>query len=212
MMRHIALVVALLTLCSARGWAQDASVAARDAYATGSRQYERGEYAAAEASYGSAFEHDARPEYLYAWAQATRSRGDCPAALVLYRRFLQMAPPAAHVAAARMNMSRCVEQEPVAVVARPEPPSPARSVAPWYRDALGGELSGGGLALVAMGGGFLGGSGLQRDAATGTATYGESERHYDLSDRFRVVGIVGLSTGSVLMLAGVIRYATHGRR
>src|SRR5947209_99422 len=125
----VALAVAVLLAGSARADNPQAQEA--------SRLYDAKEYRESGAAYQRAYEIDPRPDSLYGWAQATRMAGDCQTAVPLYRKFLQGNPPAAHAAAARQNLARCVENEP----AQPAPTQPAPPMKPWYKDVAGAALS-----------------------------------------------------------------------
>jgi hypothetical protein len=91
--------------------------------------FDRGAALAAERRYDeaaqafqAAYDLDHRKEALFAWAQVERLRGNCGAAVPLYRRFLASADltPAQSEAAA-LSIRRCeAEPEP-----RPEAPAPA---------------------------------------------------------------------------------------
>lgn len=73
----------------------------------GLRQYEAKRFEAAIAEFRAGYAKDPRREFLYAWAQAERLSGDCPSAIVLYRRFLAASPPPRQARAAQENLARC---------------------------------------------------------------------------------------------------------
>lgn len=68
------------------------------------------DFDAAAAAVESAYFIEPKPMLLYPWAQAERSRGDCAAAVELYRRFLASDPAAELATVATENMERCQEQ------------------------------------------------------------------------------------------------------
>src|SRR3954470_10503745 len=133
-MRAVALVVVLA------GVPATAVARAQEGQAT----FDRGAALAAERKYDeaaqafqAAYELDGRKETLFAWAQVERLRGNCAAAVPLYRRFLSSADltPAQSEAAA-LSIRRCeAEPEPppappAMVVAAPAPPPPLMVSAP----------------------------------------------------------------------------------
>lgn len=65
------------------------------------------QYAAAIAEFDAGYGIDPHPDFLYAKAQAQRLGGDCRAAVVSYRAFLDAAPPESEAALARGNLERC---------------------------------------------------------------------------------------------------------
>src|SRR5690606_31710618 len=85
--------------------------------AASERELQAGLAAYAEGEFATALEHFERayglhpsPDYLYAWAQAARSSGDCATAVDLYRRFTDAGATGASLEAARQNEIRCAEQ------------------------------------------------------------------------------------------------------
>ncbi len=78
----------------------DHLAAAVDAY--GARDYER-----AVTEFQAAYAASASADALFGWAQAERLSGDCPSAIVLYRRLLEGALAPAQQAAAQQNLERC---------------------------------------------------------------------------------------------------------
>jgi hypothetical protein len=165
--------------------------------------YTAGNFAQAIADYKTAFELDPKSDYLFGWAQSTRRSGDCPGALVLYRKLLAMKLADDQLAATRQAMSRC-PSEPVPVVA---PKSD-----PWYRDWTAHAFTGGG--AIALGVGVWATIVSVRDerAARDAETYGEHARLTDRAVVFRIVGISGIAVGAISAAIGVVRYTRHGNR
>src|SRR4051794_6635491 len=127
-MRAVALVVVLA------GVPATAVARAQEGQAT----FDRGAALAAERKYdeaaqafAAAYELDHRKETLFAWAQVERLRGNCAAAVPLYRRFLTSADltPAQSDAAA-LSIRRCEAEPEPRPEPPPRPPAPASPSAP----------------------------------------------------------------------------------
>lgn len=186
------------------------------------------DYDAAAAAVEAAYIIEPNPMLLYPWAQAERSRGNCAAAVELYRRFLDSNPPEAAATPARENMERCEEQlaaeapepepepEPVDEVIEEEPePEPEQKpvvkdeqpkAKRWYADPVGGVLVGVGVVGVGVGAGLLGVAGSKAKKV------GDAEMHTEYLDmrdgatKLRNGGAIALSIGGALVIGGVVRY------
>jgi hypothetical protein len=71
---------------------------------------------------------DPRPDFLFAWAQASRLSGDCARAIELYDQFVATGPAPEQRDAATKMSERC--RESVAAEKPAEPPAPAAPAAP----------------------------------------------------------------------------------
>jgi tetratricopeptide (TPR) repeat protein len=186
------------------------------------------DYDAAAAAVEAAYMIEPNPMLLYPWAQAERSRGNCAAAVELYRRFLDSNPPEAAATPARENMERCEEQlaaeapEPEAepdpvdevIEEEPEPEAEPKAVVKdeqpkakrWYADPVGGVLVGVGVVGVGVGAGLMGVAGSKAKKA------GDAEMHTEYLDmrdgatKLRNGGAIALSIGGALVVGGVVRY------
>jgi hypothetical protein len=78
-------------------------------YEAGLAAYAAKDYVAARRELEAAYVLEARPEILFALAQAARQQGDCAAAREHFERFVATGPPETQVQAARLAMSRCQE-------------------------------------------------------------------------------------------------------
>src|SRR3954454_12539824 len=129
-MRAVALVVVLAGVRVnglARAQPEPQTAFDRGAALAAERRYDE-----AAQAFAAAYELDHRKETLFAWAQVERLRGNCAAAVPLYRRFLSSADltPAQNEAAA-LSIRRCeAEPEP-----RPEPPPPVAAPPPLVVNA-----------------------------------------------------------------------------
>jgi tetratricopeptide (TPR) repeat protein len=164
--------------------------------------YAAGNFAAAIGDFKKAFELDPKSDYLFGWAQSLRRSGDCPGALVQYRRLLAMPLAEDQAAATRQAMSRC-PSEPVAV-------TPTRESEPWYRDWTAHAFAGGGAIALGVGSwATIASVGDERDARE-AETYGEHERLTRRAKVLRVVGISGLAVGAIAATIGVVMYTRGG--
>jgi len=203
----------------------------REAVQASERELEVGLADYAKADYAGAIEHFERayalhpsPQYLYAWAQAERSRGNCEAAIELYRRFVDTGATGASREAALQNETRCrdelaaraettdeVAPEPEILAIEPAPltePAPERP----RRDGLG-------IALVATGGVALGAGAVLLGIAGARQGRLDDQTDYDRFHtldrqilRLDVAGGLTLGVGAALAIAGVIRLAVSSRR
>src|SRR5258706_12097061 len=107
-----ALVIVLLV-----SWTQLAHAEPDEATAEferGKETYATGDYVGATAAFRRAYELDAKSDYLFAWAQAVRRGGDCPAALTLYSKLLALELSQDQRAATQQAMARCASEPPKA--------------------------------------------------------------------------------------------------
>jgi tetratricopeptide (TPR) repeat protein len=194
--RPLALLAALAAWLAAAGPARAAAAfalapsSAEDVRASereldaGLADYGRADYASAITHFERAYALHPSPQYLYAWAQAARSMGDCATAIELYRRFIAAGATGASLQAARQNEARCADELAAKADAdarsdaASEPvPAPAPEPAPLVADVPSEperprrSPDGLGIALVVTGGVALGaGSALLAVASARRAT------------------------------------------
>lgn len=209
-----------LLLLAALPLALVAPESAADHAALADRHYADGFYAAASASYASAFELEPLPEYLYGWAQSERRAGNCPRAVELYREYVTQDVSEAGREAAQKNALRCGVNldEPVAPEPPPEPPDPdpppTTDELPsdsWKQDAPAISLlaTGGAIAIVA---GVLGGSARnQRRRAERADVEADYAVHIERSTRMRTGAIVCATIGGAAIVGGIVRYVLVAR-
>lgn len=208
-----------------------------DAVAASERELDAGLAAYAEGDFTTAIEHFERahalhpsPDYLYAWAQAARSAGDCATAIELYRRFIATGPTGASLEAARQNEARCAEQlaaepeitavPPPPTEPQPPPPSPPHDEPAPERPRARPDAVG--LSLVVTGGAALGAGSVLLGLASARVATQERQTSYQRFDeldreidRLHVAGGITLGVGAALAVAGAIRLglrARHARR
>lgn len=211
-----------LLLLAALPLALVAPESAADHAALADRQYADGFYAAASASYASAFELEPQPEYLYGWAQSERRAGNCPRAVELYREYVAQDVSDAGREAAQKNALRCGVNldEPVTPEPPPDPdppdpdPPPSTDELPsdsWKQDAPAISLlaTGGAIAIVA---GVLGGSARnQRRRAERADVEADYAVHIERSTRLRTGAIVCATIGGAAIVGGIVRYVLVAR-
>jgi len=194
--------------------------------------YEAKDYAQAAAELETAYELKKDRDVLYALAQANRLAGDCPTALVRYRKFLDSNPPSKQADLARKNMARCDEVKPVPVPPAAAPaqvvsPAPSSTPSPdshasvrapestesprgprvaWYRDVPGDLLLGCGVVAGAVGGYFFVAAGSELQSARGASRYDDAETHADRAHRDQKIAAVGAAVGGTLVVAAIVRF------
>jgi tetratricopeptide (TPR) repeat protein len=207
---------------------RDGSTAAAD----GETAFVEGRWDDAAQAFAEAYAHDPQPAYLYARAQAERKAGRCAVAIELYEQFLDGAPKGDAKTLARENVEACraeLPEEPDSSAIEPQPTvsprplvdesddaprvdEPVREPRPWYRDPWGGALFGVGAASAVGGGVLIGVAGRQHDRAheaSSDAAYGNRIDRAKLLNR---AGIVAVSVGAALVVAGIVRWAVVGTR
>jgi tetratricopeptide (TPR) repeat protein len=196
----------------------DVPAPARDPAERAAELFGAGEFLEAAAAFGEAFANTGDPAFVFGRAQALRRAGNCAAAIDELERFIALSPPQNDIDEAETVIASCKRvlgieasaDEPQPVV-QPQPamppPTPQR---PWHRDPAGAAFLGSGLALIAIGGGLLGGSFARaRDRRESEAEWESRGRNVRVMS---TAGIVLLSTGGALVLASVIRWAIVARR
>jgi tetratricopeptide (TPR) repeat protein len=197
---------------------------ARVHYDLGVAAYAARDYEIAILEFRSAYHIDPRPELLFAWAQAERLSGDCPSAVLLYRRFLAAHPDPAQAHAAELPLLRCEQalesrpQEARSETPRARPSSPPVPLArvprrrAWYRDPLGGALAGAGVVSAGIGVGYALSALASATASKDAYTYDESRSLADQARGQRVTAGILLGLGSALCVAAVVRYVVVAGR
>lgn len=194
--------------------------------------YGEGRYAEAAREFRAAHALAPDRELLYALGQALRLCGDCAGAIAAYEEFLATSPPAKQAGAAREKIEVCRKELPEpqqspprpapapeatggpaahiqlgAGLEAPERPPPARRA--WYRDVLGGALTGGGLVAAAAGTWLI----VDARGALGAVERAETEEEFidakAAADRARgrhTAGIALVAIGAGMATGGVVRY------
>lgn len=219
MIRRLVLALALVAGVAAA----DPSPEAKPHVDAGVRAYSAAEYDTAAREFELAYEIDADPALLYAWAQARRQGGRCADAIDLYRRYLETKPTADQTTAANTGITLCEQQlqqqqqplppertdptpPPSGPPTREAPPAAVTVDRPWYRDKLGAGLVGGGAVATALGVTFLVLAKRSADAASDADTRSDFLDHRDDALSRRRIGYIGLGVGAALVGAGVLRF------
>jgi hypothetical protein len=153
-------------------------------------------WAEAAAAFERSYAMAARPEALFAWAQAERLGGRCEQAVPLYQRFLALGPRPEHAQAAEIGLRRCA-----AAPVQPPPPAPARR-ADWIGGglvALGTAGVGAGLLLVTLS------VSHERAAGRSGINYDEYLGNMDRARLERPIGIGAGVLGTALLASGIVR-------
>jgi tetratricopeptide (TPR) repeat protein len=197
--------------------------------------FKANDFDAAAAAVEAAYIIEPNPILLYPWAQAERSRGNCAAAVELYRRFLDSDPPEAAATPARENMQRCQEQLEAEAAAQPEetdvveevieedpepepepepvtPKDDAPKAKAWYADPVGGVLVGVGVVGVGVGAGLMGAGASRAGKAADVETHSEYLDARDKATGLRNGGAIALSIGGALIVGGVVRYVLVAKK
>jgi tetratricopeptide (TPR) repeat protein len=155
-MKNLILVAALLA--PAVAFAKTPKQEAKALVAKAMKAHGNGDYATALQHLQAAYEKDPQPELLYAIAQVHVKLLQCKEAINFYEQFLATNPGEAAAKDTREAIDTCKAQlppdppppPPPEPVTPPPPPPPPPSL-PWYRDAIGAGLVGGGLVAAGAG-------------------------------------------------------------
>jgi len=222
-MRWSVVALAVLALAGREALAQKSQKPTAQAHLEAARKhFELQEFAAAERELKEAYRIDAKPEILYAIAQAQRKNGDCEHAITSYRNFLRTNPPRAQAKLAEDNVTSCQAEldqraaqppPPLPPVAAPPPAPPVAAVAPtgvpWTSNWAGHGLVVGGLIATA------GGLWIVRDGQRKIADINNAMYYDDFIKRSqnaasakteRTLGTVFAGAGAALIVTGIITY------
>jgi tetratricopeptide (TPR) repeat protein len=196
-----------------------AAAAARPHVEAGVRAYEAGDFAAASREFEAAVRIDPVPAVLYAWGQSLRQGGRCTEAIAVYRRYLATNPDELQAAAATTGIALCeAARPPPAPAPAPAPAAPLPSAAgptdtprrAWYHDPAGGALVIGGVAMAGIGASFFVLAERSIDRAEREPLRDRFVEQLDEATQRRRLGYAGAGLGAVLVLGGIVRYATRG--
>ncbi|MGE0396727.1 MAG: hypothetical protein AB7T06_08430 [Kofleriaceae bacterium] len=210
------LVAALLAVAPAVALAKTPQQEAKALIAKAMKAHEAGDFATALANLQAAYDKDPRPELLYAIAQVHVKLLQCKEAISFYEQFLATNPGEAAEKDTREAIEVCKAQlppdpppppppEPV----KPPPPPPPPPSLPWYRDAIGAGLVGGG--LIAAGAGVFVYISARKDLDDAEAAMDHST-YADLVDGARskrILSVVLIGGGAALLGYGVTRIVTR---
>lgn len=230
-MKHLRSLLLLLVVASPTTALADPKAEAKAHIENATAFHAEGKFKEALEQLTLAYALDPRPELLYAIGQVHVQLGNCTQAINFYERFLQTKPAAGPAAAAKEAIETCKTAPPDTPEPEPEPqqqpdpeppppdpdPPPMTRVdkdepaggKPFYKDALGMGLVGGGIALGVASVIFYTQMNGALDDAEDAPTFAE---HGDLRDEATSKRnlSVGLAIGSAALLgAGVVRFITR---
>jgi hypothetical protein len=223
--RQLAIVILLCARVLAAESAQPMKPEARAHLVRGLEHYEKGRFVEAVSEFLAGQAIDPQPEFRYALGQAERKRGRCAEAIVYYQSYLDTRPSSVQAATARQNIDRC--KATVTELPPPPAPVPAPALAPSIvttppppranpaHDWRGHLMWSLGAATVAAGGTLWGLAERDLQAVAGATRYDQFTAAYDAAasaDSQRIAGIVVLSAGSALIVAGIARLGYVARR
>ena len=228
-------VVLAITIAARTAVATPHGAAAKAAFTQGVTAYKAGDFTAASDALEKSFKLEADPETLFAWAQSERKLSHCDKAIPLYERLLTFDMPAANKSAISANLAEC--KTIIAATKAPPPPpvednKPAPTVAaeqqhadieprpvpkstesrPWWKDPIGDGLVVVGLVGVGVGAGMLASASSlskQADDTSQTTNYFDYQKLRDDANSRSKLGFIATGAGGVLVIGGVIWYATH---
>lgn len=204
--------------------------AAKAAFDRGVVAYQKGDYAKASDALAQSYKLEKDMETLFAWAQSERQQDKCESAVDLYNQLLAMDMPAENKAVVQTKLEECksiiaaktgtttkpidepIEKDPPAVVEEPrqleEPPEQPEGRTPWWKDPIGDALTISGVIGLGIGGYFLYSAKQAEDRSFESDVNFRKEQD-DAESKGRIGMIVTIG-GGVLIVAGIVRYATRG--
>jgi hypothetical protein len=221
-------VAAAVLATSAIASASPKTPKAKSAFSAGVKAYQAHNYALASKYLEKSFAFERDVETLFAWAQAERQLEHCDKASELYVKILTFEMPPANKQAVQAKLQECKETlvttkpepepvvgiepkpEPAPVEPRP-PPEPTHEPRARWKDPIGLSLVGLGVIGTAIGTGYLvAGSSANSQSTTFEKTSRGDYLHYqDLAKTDGERGVIALAVGGGLLVAGIIRFATH---
>jgi hypothetical protein len=171
--------------------------------------YRAADYATAGRELEAAYRIDPKPALLYAWAQAERMGGDCPAALELYHRYVATGLNESQAAAAATGIKVCEPVQPAADALPPIEPGPAVAspgARPWYRNMLGNVLTVSGVVSAGVGVGFLVAANRSEARADDAELRDDFAGLLSEATGRRRIGYAAVGVGATLVVGGVLTY------
>jgi len=235
-MRLLALVVVAIAVpCAAAPEAPSSTATtpppadeAREHYERGLAKYNLAEFDAAIVEFKQSYELSKAPRLLFNIAQAYRLKKDYESALYFYNTYLRADPNPPNlddVDAKIDEMKRAIDEQHKSAAAEPaKPTTPPPAPPPVDRrpskralEIGGGTVAVLGVAACAVGAGMLGlsasdASKLHRVATAGMPWTPADQAIYNEGDHAQLAGIVLLSAGGALVIAGGITLIAALRR
>jgi tetratricopeptide (TPR) repeat protein len=197
--------------------------------------YSAKDFAGAVDLLGKSFALEADADTLFAWAQAERKLGRCDKAITLYDKLLALDLAKENREAVTASRAECKQIVDAAKAKEPAPePTPtvaerldakpqavdrdtplptkqrsAEGGRAWWRDPLGDTfvllgLGGGGVGAVLM----VKSSAANHDKLSATS-YGDFRTDQNRATSLAIGGEIAIAGGAALVVAGIVRYATH---
>lgn len=239
--RRILLIGAcVLTLClsAARATAADDPAAAKEAYRVGLLQYNLGDYDKALAQFRAAYLAHPDPAFLFNIAQCQRQLAQFDAAGKSYRAFLRESPNVSDEM--RTDVQRLINEmdeavreqrakapptgtqpphemtqspatRPATTPAKPLPRPAPDARRPWYKNALGLGITGGGLAVAVVGAGLLGKASADDSSSRTALTLPDQRGLHDSANTFQAAGLALIGVGAAVTIAGTVVLALGAR-
>jgi tetratricopeptide (TPR) repeat protein len=208
---------------------------AKAAFDRGVAAYQKGDFAVAIEALGASFKLEADAETLFAWAQSERQLEHCDKAIELFGKLLELDMPAENRKAVQSKIEECKvivaaqkprqpertpektpEKTPPGPEITPPDPGPKVVVTPhgpegrsaWWKDPIGDALVIAGVAGLGVGGYFLySGHKAEQDSHDNIADFADLNARAEKHGRN---GVIASAVGGVLLVGGIVRYATRG--
>lgn len=184
-------------------------------FADGTSAFERGDYAAASRAFSAGYDHEKWSGFLFAWAQAERSAGNCTKAVELYSKFIWTKPPDEVRDHALGWITEChgefIRQppEPKPDIKSPPPKPPPSPEQPGFQHKLALGLAIGAVASLAVATRYYLRARNDFDVADAAADYELVDRARNRGEeRLLVARITGAATLG-LAAGAVVRFALH---
>jgi hypothetical protein len=185
--------------------------------------YRAQEWDTASRAFADVYVIDPNPDYLFARAQAERFAGRCNVAVTLWDTYISVQKSPTAVQEAKALRAYCEPPSsgtaPAPSTDRPNASSPGtdggvtkKPAVPWYRDPAGGVLVATGGVSTVIGASVLGLAVSRDRKATSADTEGGYVDEKDAARKPHTAGIVVLSVGGALLVAGVVRWAIVASR
>ena len=196
--------------------APDEDTFVRDTVARAAAEVDKGRYEAALQILSDAEKREPKAVFVFVRATIEERRDNCPAAIELYQRFLDLDVPKADADEARQGIERCRESLPPPdpdadpEATPPKPTDPPTTKPRWHLDPLGGVLLFSGVAGLGTGLGLYVQSRSDERAANEAEALDEYESKSRRARRFNAAGITMLGVGSALIVGAIVRYTLVG--
>jgi len=204
--------------------AADDAKKARELFDRGVAEYKAAHYEQAAALLAASYAYAAKPDALFAQAQAERLAGHCDRAIEHYQQLLAQSKDAKTTRAIETNLALCPkpEPEPSTPVVVVEPARPAVEPAPprvvtrtvvretRHTDKLAAFMAASGGVALGVSVGFVLAATSTSDDASRARTLDASNELYDRADRQRLVAYVTGGVGVALIGVAAYRWITGG--